>query len=92
MAGTLKGSSQVPTFEGLAVSIDAVTKLYSAVAAKSPVVADTVVLLVVLLPFYAVFMWWLGVGTREKQATRRIELARKASKKGSKKLPGGKKS
>lgn len=89
MAGSKEGPSSIPTFEGLAKAIDAVTNLYTVVAAKSPGVADTVVVLVVLLPFFWMICWFLGLSVREKQATQRIKSARKATKKVSKSNTGG---
>lgn len=75
--------------DGVASIIDAVTNLYSTVAAKSPFVADTVVILVFLLPFFWLICRHMGISVREKHATERVKDARKAAKKGAKKIPGG---
>ncbi|KAB0509649.1 hypothetical protein [Pseudomonas moorei] len=75
--------------DGIAKIIDAVTNLYNAVAAKSPLVADTVVILVFLLPFFWLICRHMGISVREKQSTLRVKDARKAAKKGAKKIGGG---
>ncbi|AZL74549.1 hypothetical protein [Pseudomonas oryziphila] len=72
-------------------TVDAVTNLYNAVAAKSPLVADTVVILAMLLPFYIVYAWSIGLRSREKEADEKVKASRKASKKVGKSKTGGKK-
>jgi hypothetical protein len=71
--------------------IDAVTNLYNAVAAKSPVVADTVVILAALLPFYIAYVWSIGLKGKEKKADTKVKVGRKATKKLGKGQSGGKK-
>ncbi|TDV54658.1 hypothetical protein EC919_104397 [Pseudomonas graminis] len=75
--------------DGVASIIDSVTNLYTTVAAKSPFVADTVVILVFLLPFFWLICRYLGISTKEKNATLRVIDARKSAKKGAKKILGG---
>jgi hypothetical protein len=77
--------------DGIASVIDAVTNLYNAVAAKSPAVADTVVILAALLPFYIAYVWSIGLKSKEKKADAKVRVGRKASKKLGKGQPGGKK-
>lgn len=91
MAGSEKGSSAWLSFEDLAKAIDAVTNLYSVVSAKSPFVADTILILIVLIPFYAIYAWTSGTGRRERQANLRVKNARQDSKKAIKHKPGVKK-
>ncbi|WLI36344.1 hypothetical protein [Pseudomonas sp. FP818] len=71
--------------------IDAVTNLYNAVAAKSPLVADTVVILAALLPFYIAYIWSIGLKGKEKKADTKVKVGRKATKKLGKGQSGGKK-
>lgn len=71
--------------------IDAVTNLYNAVAAKSPLVADTVVILAALLPFYIAYVWSIGLKGKEKKADTKVKVGRKATKKLGKGQSGGKK-
>ncbi|WP_338568791.1 hypothetical protein V6L78_19900 [Pseudomonas canadensis] len=71
--------------------IDAVTNLYNAVAAKSPFVADTVVILAALLPFYIAYVWSIGLKGKEKKADTKVKVGRKATKKLGKGQSGGKK-
>lgn len=78
--------------DGVAAIIDAVTNLYTAVAANSPGVADTVVILATLLPFYIVYSWSAGLRAREKSADAKVKLGKKAPKKLGKGQSGGKKS
>lgn len=87
--GTESSASWV---DGVAEIIDAVTNLYNAVAANSPGVADTVVILATLLPFYIVYAWSSGLRAREKAADAKVKLSKKASKKLEKGQSGGKKS
>jgi hypothetical protein len=75
----------------VAVIIDAVTNLYNAVAAKSPAVADTVVILAALLPFYIAYVWSCGLKGKEKKADTKVKDGRKASKKLGNGKTGGKK-
>lgn len=75
--------------DGVASIIDAVTNLYATVAAKSPLVADTVVILTFLLPFFWLICRQMGISTKEKNETLRVTEARKASKKRVKKISGG---
>ncbi|WP_143519010.1 hypothetical protein [Pseudomonas fragi] len=78
--------------DGVAEIIGAVTNLYNAVAAKSPGVADTVVILAVLFPFYLVYAHSSGLSAREKNTDLKVKAGRKASKKSGKGQSGGKKS
>ncbi|MFP3862817.1 hypothetical protein SHV42_07655 [Pseudomonas capeferrum] len=77
--------------DAIPATVDAVTNLYNAVAAKSPAVADTVVILAALLPFYIVYAWSSGLRSKEKMADRKVQDGRKASKKLGKSKTGGKK-
>ena len=78
--------------DGVAEIIGAVTNLYNAVAAKSPVVADTVVILAALLPFYVVYASSSGLKSREEGTDTKVKSGRKASKKSGKGQSGGKRS
>lgn len=75
--------------DGVAAIIDAVTNLYTTVADKSPFVADTVVILTFLLPFFWLICSYMGISMKEKQETLRVKDARTAAKKGAKKIAGG---
>jgi hypothetical protein len=77
--------------DGIATIIDAVTNLYNAVAAKSPGVADTVVILAALLPFYIAYVWSIGLKGKEKTADTKVRQGKKALKKPGKGQLGGKK-
>lgn len=88
MADT-KNEPSTSWVDGVASIIDAVTNLYSTVAAKSPYVADTVVILVFVLPFFWLICRYMGISMKEKQSTLRVIDARKASRKGAKQIPGG---
>ncbi|UZE24513.1 hypothetical protein LOY67_03620 [Pseudomonas sp. B21-056] len=75
--------------DGVAAIIDAIANLYNAVSAMSPGVADILVILVALLPFFGLICRYMGISVREKQSTLRVKDARKATKKGAKKITGG---
>ncbi|WP_421547389.1 hypothetical protein [Pseudomonas sp. QD4] len=77
--------------DGVASIIDSIANLYQVVATKSPVIADTFVMLAALLPFYLGLMWYLGLKKREKNADNVVKEARKASSKPGKGKPKGRK-
>lgn len=66
-------------------TIAAVESLYIAISGKSPLVADFVILLAAIFPFYLVYTW-LGIGKREKRIDGRLKAARKKAKR----ISGGK--
>lgn len=80
MANSVKSTSGT-WVDGIAPIIDSVTNLYQVVAAKSPVVADTVVVLFALLPFYFGLIWFFGPKNREKKADKKVKESRKANAK-----------
>lgn len=77
--------------DGISKIIDSVTNLYLAVADKSPRVADTVVILAVIFPFYLAYALTSGQRRREKKADQKVKNGRAAAKKGAKGSSGGKK-
>lgn len=77
--------------DDVASIIDAVTNLYNAVAAKSPRVADTVVILAALLPFYICYVWGGRLRQAEKNTDAKVKSVGKAKRKSDKAKLGGKK-
>lgn len=69
------------SLEAIPAIINSITNLYQIVAAKSPHVADTVVILAASFPFYMAFIWLCGMRTGEKKQDKKVKDAREASKK-----------